>query len=237
MVYQGSKAKLVEWLLSILSSYIEKASFYYEPFCGGANFICEVSHGRRFASDVNPYLIALLKKVQEDPGAIPEFIDRETYYRVKRNKAAYEKWYVGLVAFCATYRGLFWGGHVGDDALQRSTQLLSNLRAQAFKLGGIDFFCADFRRVKVENFPKGGLFYLDPPYRGVSGYKYYFDHNAFYRWCGKVHSLGHEVFLSEFWAPSVFEEVSAQDRHDCLAPQEPGDEAPIVTEKIFRYVG
>jgi site-specific DNA-adenine methylase len=201
---------------------------------GGCNLLCRVPHGWRIGSDVNPYLVALLVKVRDDPSCLPEFISREEYYRVTRNRSSYPDWYVGAVAFCGSYRGLFLGGYAMENHVRRH---LDNLRKQSSLLKGIEFRCGDYCKVNVRGFPKGGLFLMDIPYKGTTGYDYRFDHDEFYRWCGHVHSLGHTVLLTEFWAPSVFREVGSMRRVDSLSVQSPGDNPPVVTERLFVYSG
>jgi site-specific DNA-adenine methylase len=220
-----------------MKPYLDSASFYYEPFMGGANLLCRVPHERRIGSDVNPYLVALLCKVRDDPSFLPDTISEEEYVRVSRDPGSYPDWHVGMVAFCATYRGLFWGGYARDEGGNRPRQLLNNLRSQAPLLKGVELRCSDFRRVNIKAFPKGGLFLADIPYKGTSGYRFRFDHDEFYRWCGYVHSLGHTVLLTEFWAPSVFTEIASVERADFLSAQFPGDVVPMVTERLFVYSG
>jgi hypothetical protein len=108
---------------------------------------------------------------------------------------------------------------------------------QASLLKGVEFRCCDYQVVKIKLLPPGGLFFCDIPYKGVAGYAYRFNHDEFYRWCGCVSSLGHTVLLTEFQAPSVFEEVAFVDRLDFLSVQYPGDVASVVTERLFVYRG
>jgi site-specific DNA-adenine methylase len=215
-----------------MKPYLEKASFYYEPFVGGANLLCRVPHERRIGSDINRYLVALLSKVRDDPSCLPEFISGEEYHGVLRNPASYSDWYVGLVAFCASFRGKFWGSYAQNEERDFIQRQLGNLRKQASRLKGIEFRCSDYRRVKVGLFPKGGLFLADIPYKGTSGYRFRFDHDEFYRWCGYVHGLGHTILLTEFWAPSVFVEIASVKRRDYMNPG-----ASTVTERLFLYRG
>ena len=237
MVYQGSKAKLVDWLLPLMKPYLDKAPVYYEPFVGGANMICKVPHAVRIGSDSNKYLIALLKKVQEDVTVLPAEIDEDTYTRVKASPGVFEPWFVGMVAFCATFRGIYWGGFARDEGGKRPSQLLNNLRQQAPLLNGIEFRCADYRRIKYSKFSPGTLFYCDIPYKSTSGYDQYFDHDAFYRWCYGVHNAGHTILLSEFWAPSCFEELGNTKRIDTLCCSYEGDKPQEVTERLFVFRG
>jgi site-specific DNA-adenine methylase len=228
---------MVDWLVPLMKPFLDKASFYYEPFMGGLNLLCQVDHPVRIGSDINPYLVALFQKVQEDASCIPDTITEDEYKRVAANPAAFPKWLVGLVAFCATYRGLYWGGYARDPGGNRPRQLLNNLRSQAPLIRGIKLFCADYRRVRIEGLPEGGLILCDIPYRGTSGYGFHFDHDGFYRWCGKAAGMGHTVLLTEFWAPSVFECAGSFERYDFLHAQFEGDEVPKVVEKLFVYRG
>jgi DNA adenine methylase len=61
------------------------------------------------------------------------------------------------------------------------------------------------------------IVYCDPPYRGTCGYKSnkgsnVFDHDHFYSWCDDLAARGLAVFVSEFSAPSYWEEVWSEER-------------------------
>ena len=236
MLYMGSKARLADWLIGLMKPYLEKAPVYCEPFVGGANLICRVPHPVRIGSDSNKYLIALLKKVQEDSTVLPATIDKETYENVRKNQGAFDPWYVGMVAFCGSQLCFFWGGYSYEDPKSNCFQRLNNLRKQAPLLKGIEFRCIDYRRIRVDKFPPGSLFYCDPPYKDTAGYKgQYFDHDAFYRWCGMVSGVGHIVLLSEFQAPPCFEELGSVQRSHPIDPMK--FEPTEVTERLFIYRG
>jgi DNA adenine methylase len=236
MVFQGSKARLVGWLLPLLKPYLERASFYYEPFMGGANLLCKVPHKKRIGSDVNPYLVALLSKVRDDPSCLPYTVLEEEFSRVLKNPGDFPKWYVGMVAFCATYNGIYRGSYARGER-NYIVLMLDNLRNQAPFLKGIDFRCSDFRKVNFGLFPKGGLILADIPYRGTTGYRYRFDHDEFYRWCRYVHGLGHTILLTEFWAPSCFVELASVERHNFMSGPSPGAVVSTVIERLFLFRG
>jgi site-specific DNA-adenine methylase len=215
-----------------MKPYLDRASFYYEPFMGGCNLLCRVQHKRRIGSDINRYLVALLSNVRDNPSCLPGFISGEEYFKVSENPTSYPDWYVGAVAFCASFRGLFWGGYAKDEERNYIQEHLNNLRRQASLLKGIEFRCLDYRKVNVKLFPKGGLFLADIPYKGTSGYGFRFDHDEFYRWCRYVHGLGHTILLTEFWAPSVFEEIASVERRDYMSLR-----SSTVTERLFLFRG
>ena len=236
MLYLGSKVRLVPWLLPLMEPYLKKAPVYYEPFVGGANLICKVPHPIRIGSDSNKYLIALLKKVQQDATVLPSTIDKETYENVRKNQASFDPWYVGMVGFCGSRLNHFWNGYSLEHPKSTIFQHLNSLRKQAPLLKGIEFRYLDYRKVPADKLPTGTLIYCDPPYKDTSGYKgQHFDHDAFYRWCGIAHGYGHTVLLSEFQAPSCFEELGSTVRRHPIDPMK--FEPTEVIERLFIYKG
>lgn len=98
MIYQGSKNRISKHILPIVTKYLAENRYYVEPFCGGCNLIDKIDHPFRMANDINKYLIALFKYVLAGK-ALPNFIEKAEYYKVKANKDDYEDWYVGFVGF------------------------------------------------------------------------------------------------------------------------------------------
>ncbi len=60
--------------------------------------------------DTHEELIQLLKYAQEFSMLLPETVTEDTYKDVRDNKEKYEKWYVGLVGFCASFGAKYFGG-------------------------------------------------------------------------------------------------------------------------------
>ena len=60
----GSKARISKDILPLILKDRKSNQYYVEPFIGGANTISKVD-GKRIGSDINPYLIILLKSIQE----------------------------------------------------------------------------------------------------------------------------------------------------------------------------
>ena len=112
MVYQGSKDRISKHIIPIVTKYLTLNRYYVEPFCGGCNLIDKIDHHLRMANDINKYLIALFEYVLADK-ALPNFIERGEYYKVKANKDDYEDWYVGFVGFICSTRGKFFDSYAG----------------------------------------------------------------------------------------------------------------------------
>lgn len=204
MVYMGSKARLAKYIAPIIQSYITPHTVgYLEPFVGGANMIQHIKHDRRFGSDINKYLIALLKYAQDLSNVLPETILEEEYNKVKNNKDSYPDWYVGLIGFCASYSGKFFGGYPRDRQTGRDlpNEMLRNLKAQIPFLQNVNFKCTEFSKIKPL---KGFVIYCDPPYFGTTKYKCDLDHSIFWDWV-RTYSKNNIVLVSEYTAPDDFE--------------------------------
>ncbi len=208
MKYVGSKARLSKQLAPIIQSYIDnmgdRCNGYWEPFVGGANMIDKIKCFRKMGSDIHPYLIALLNHIRETTDDVPDTITKDEYDAVRANPGTYPDWYVGLVGFCASYNGKWWGGYANGVKTKIGTvrnytdESIRNLKKQAPNLKEIAFFCGDCTRVSNA---KGYAIYCDPPYRDTTKYATGdFDYDKFYAWCKEM-SKNNTVLISEYWMP------------------------------------
>lgn len=207
MVYIGSKSRIAKEIVPIIQSYIDKNNIhnYLEPFCGGGNVIDKVKCEHKYASDVHPYLIALLKQAQKDISAFPETITLEEYKDVKDNKEKYPTWYVGLVGFCASFGEGYFEGYARDKKGIRNipNERIRNLIKQSPNLKDIQFTCCDFRHIKptIKNF----VIYCDIPYKNSKKYKTNdFPYDEFYDWCRQM-AKNNIILVSEYNCPNDFE--------------------------------
>lgn len=141
MIYVGSKNRLSKQIAPIIQRYviekmIHKGNGYWEPFVGGANMIDKIRCYRKCGSDTHPYLIALLKHVQQTTDDLPDTITEDEYNAVKAHPSNYPDWYVGLVGFCS-FGGKWWGGYPrsfkNDGVTPRDmpNEIIRNLKKQA----------------------------------------------------------------------------------------------------------
>lgn len=227
----GSKARLVKYLAPIIQSYITSDTVgYLEPFVGGANMIQHIKHDRRYASDINRYLIALLQYSQDTNNPLPETITEDEYNRVKNNKDEYADWYVGLVGFCASFGSKFFGGYARDKSTNRNipTERINNLKEQREFLKNIHFKCTDFTKIKpLSNF----VIYCDPPYFGTTKYHSDLDHTMFWGWV-RNYSKNNIVLVSEYEAPKDFDCVFEKEVTTCLTTTKPYKKD---VERLFRW--
>lgn len=202
MRYVGSKNRLAKDLIPIIQPYVDKKGYYLEPFVGGANLIDKIKCNNKYGSDINKYLIALLKKAQTNINDIPNFISEDEYIKVKNNKDKYEDWYVGLVGFCCTFGSKWFGGYGrgfksdGITPRYQSEEAIRNLKNQSKNLKEIIFNCCSYKDINkdISNF----VIYCDPPYQGTIKYaNNNFDYDEFYNWCYDM-AQNNIVLVSEY---------------------------------------
>lgn len=199
----GSKNKLSKELVPIIQSFITSETIaYVEPFVGGANIIDKISCDRKIGLDIKVELIELLKYCQLLENRLPQHISEEEYVRVRDNKSEYEKWYVGLVGFCATYSAKWFNGYArsnrpNGEPRDMSNEAIRNLEKQRVNLVGIEFKAMDYRDLDTSNI-FDCVIYCDPPYRETTSYSTgEFNHLEFYEWCCKM-SKNNVVLVSEY---------------------------------------
>ena len=220
----GSKRQIAEQILAIILEGRKDGQYYVEPFCGGCNTIDKVP-GNRIANDINPYLIAMWKALSWgwDP---PKIIDREHYREVRecynQNTDAYPMHYIGWVGFVGSFNGKFFGGYSGHSVTRKTGEIrddigraVRNILAQAPLLDGVQFTNHSYADMII---PPNSIIYCDPPYAGVTKYKYSIDHENFWAWCRERVAEGHDVFVSEYNAPDDFICVWEQKLRMCVNP-------------------
>lgn len=158
----------------------------------------------KIGNDSHKYLIALLVHTSDSIDNIPDTITNEEYNAVRTNPDIYPDWYVGLVGFCASYNGKWFGGYANGVKTKIGTvrnytdEAIKNLKKQAPKLKDTMFVYGDFRKLCVNNM----VIYADPPYRDTTKYAVdNFPYDEFYAWCKDMTKRGDIVLVSEYWMP------------------------------------
>ena len=218
MKYMGSKNRLAKYILPIILKNRRESQWYVEPFCGGCNTIDKVS-GNRIASDNHFELIEMWKAIQSG-WEFPDTITETDYNRIRydKNAPAYLKGYVG---FNASYSGKWWGGMARYTSPQGKVQQFDKeahrfITRQLPYIKGIIFDCKEYDAL---NYPDNSLIYCDPPYKDTTEYKNTFNHEEFYKWCKRMKTLGHTIFISEYTMPDYFSCVWEKERRSSLTPE------------------
>jgi DNA adenine methylase len=174
----------------------------------------------------------------------PLEVSEQEYKEIKFQEPSALRSFIG---FGASFSGKFFGGYArngrGDDyvknaynslepkigrnyALNAANSLKKKMRANKFfetKFECIDFLTHDWSE-------KHGVYYLDPPYFGTTGYTHKFDNKLFWE---KVRELSKNniVICSEYKAPNDFECVLEIPTKTDMRTKN-GQEVRI--EKLFR---
>lgn len=233
MKYVGSKNNFAKEIVPIIQSYInDRTNNYIEPFVGGANIIDKINHHSKIGYDIHKYLIALLVHARDNEIRV-DTISKEEYSLVKNNMDKYKEWYVGLVGFCASYNGKWFGGYAGNCNTKQGirnydTEAINNITKQSKNLKNIRFVNKSFLEIDVTEL-KNCVIYCDIPYKDTTTYKTpEFPYDEFYKWC-RMLSKENTVLISEYNMPSDFKCIWEKEYKTTLDKSSRG----IRTEKLF----
>lgn len=213
MKYVGSKNRYAKEILPIILK-DRTDQIYIEPFVGGANTIDKVS-GPRIGADINPYLIAMFRALQD--GWVPPDSISETEYRdIRDNKQSYDPSLVGFVGFGCSFSGKWFGGYARGDGAKGARNYCAeskrNLLKQLPSIQNVHFVISDYINLYI---PYNSIVYCDPPYRNAEKYIDGINHDDFWHWVRKI-SQTSKVFVSEYTAPDDFECVWSKEVYNTL---------------------
>jgi DNA adenine methylase len=228
MVYVGGKSRIAKHIMPIILEGRKKGQTYVEPFCGGCNSL-EHATGKRKAYDVNKYLIAMWKELQQG-WVPPTYVSKQDYITVRNNKENFPEYFVGYLGFNCAFRSKFFSGYsnIGKCKLTHQQQKHNNIMKQIPKLKGVKFECKSFLELDFNDC----VIYCDPPYFNTG--KVYginsFDTESFWMWVRKQ-SKNNTVFVSEKIAPDDFECVWEKEIQNGLSV---GKDNKTIKEKLFK---
>ena len=242
MKYMGSKARIAKYILPIILKDRKPDQWYVEPFVGGANVINKVT-GNRLGADINKYLIAMFKGLQDD--CFRKFNHSKAHYDLVReeyNRGTnfnFTDFYIGYVGFMASANGRFFdGGYSGKSDTKIGTvrnyidESIRGMEKHIPTLNGIDFVCSGFLDLKI---PDNSIVYCDIPYKNTKQYAFSkgFDHDDFWDWAREKVNQGHKVFVSEYSAPEDFTCVWQQEVKSSLSANGKAGGNKKSIEKLF----
>lgn len=203
MQYLGGKSRIAKDISGIINQYSQDKTFV-SLFCGACSVESMVVAEHKILNDSHPYLIALLKAVQNGY-EMPEQLSKEQYYDVKANKNR-DMALTGFVGFGCSFGAKWWGGYAaGNSGTNYAKRAKNSLLRKMENLQDAEFLCGDYRNIKISD---GSVVYCDPPYAGTTGYSNSseFSHEDFWNYMREI-SKNNIVFISEIHAPDDFEVV------------------------------
>lgn len=196
MHYFGGKSKISKDLANVLNP-ITKDKPFVDLFCGACNVIEKITTASsRMANDNNPYLIALLKAVQD--GWEPPIVVSEEQYRYTMSHLDEDYALSGFIGIGCSFSGGWKNGYARaiDKGHNYPKDAHNSLLRQKPKLGGVTFTSCDYDKAPI---PVGAVVYCDPPYKGTTN-KYYarkFDYDAFTEWV-EANKEKYDIYISEY---------------------------------------
>lgn len=196
MHHFGGKFKISKDLANVLNP-ITKGKPFVDLFCGACNVVEKITTASsRMANDNNPYLIALLKAIQ-DGYEPPTRVTREQYNYVTshldENPAL-----SGFVDIGCSFSGGWKNGYARpiNKGHNYPKEAHNTLLRQKPKLEGVLFTSCGYDNALI---PDGAVVYCDPPYKGTTN-KYYtrkFDYDAFTKWV-EANKDKYDIYISEY---------------------------------------
>ena len=238
MKYMGSKNRIAKHILPIILKNRKENQYYVEPFVGGANMIDKVD-GLRIGNDVNKYLIAMWKGLQQSLDR-PYHIDKELYSLARtaynnNDNSVFSDFLIGWIGWMGSYNGRFFdGGYSGHLVGKRDyiIEQIRNTESQISKIKDIQFVHSNYDKLEI---PNNSIIYCDIPYKNTKQYSSSknFNYDNFWNWARKKSQEGHQVFVSEYNAPDDFEciwEMEVTNSMNTTKTYKP-------IEKLFKYKG
>lgn len=251
MNYFGSKQRISKYIVPIIQKEIDDNDihFYLEPMCGGLSIIDKIKCDRKFAYDINKYLIYLFIHMKED-GKLPDTVTKNIYDKARaawynnNQDREFKDWEIGCYGFLCSYNGRFFDGgwsYEGDEHRKDGTvkhryyyQERKNNLIKQFEqplCQDIMFGISDYRNLDcLEQY----VLYVDKPYENTKQFANSkdFDHDEFWN-VMREWSQNNIVLISELQAPDDFEVIWQQEVSRSIKAQ---DKSRAV-EKLFRWKG
>lgn len=225
MKYMGSKSRIAKYIVPIIQNYIDENHItkYAEPFVGGANIIDKIVCDKKLGTDLNEYLIELLKRVQAGL-SLYDTVSKELYDKARKafynsDFSEFDKWEIGCIGFLASYNGRWFDGGYAKSGYEKTKNGLryrdyykeskSNILKQKENIQNIHFYTRDYREyIGMKNF----VIYCDPPYQGTKQYinATNFDYEEFWQTI-RNWSKNNIVLISEQNAPNDFQCIWEQE--------------------------
>lgn len=239
MQYLGGKTRLAKRLVAAMAPY-RRGRPFWEPFCGGLSVSVELAKGGPgLVSDANPALIALYKGVANG-WQPPESLSEEMHAFAK--KLPDDQPLKAFAGFGCSFGGTWFGTYARSPVPTRN-YAATCARALARDIGALLDSGARVEHLDFLAFdpqPTPYFLYLDPPYRGTTGYKGVpdFDHDRFYE---RVRGWSRytDVFVSEFempWGLPIVEfERELSPTFQTAAARRGHSAKRIKTERLYHY--
>ena len=237
MKYLGGKHGIGKLISIFLSKQCppNTVNGYLEPFCGSLGVfknMTNLGYKTYIASDIQPDLIEMWKKIQKNILKIPKSISENEYNKLKNTKSPNAL--KAVAGFGLSFGGKYfagyaqkWAGNSGRNFLEEFKTSINKIQPLISK-SNVKFFNKSFTNFTPNNM----LIYCDPPYKNTVGYQTgEFNHDEFWEIMRKW-SKKNYVFISEEKAPKDFKVVWKKNKRRTLNATTRSNKM----EKLFVYI-
>ena len=185
----------------------------------------------RLGSDVQPFIVALMRAVR-DGWEAPSNVSREEYRHIKDNRDLYPPCLVGFVGFACSFGGKWWGGYASNKENHNYAAAGSRvLRILGGDLQGASLVNRSYKDLVI---PPDSLVYCDPPYKDTTASwgTGTWDSEEFWEWATELGRAGHSVWVSEYSAPFSFQLIWEKAVPKSLVLHDVGDRT---VEGLYKY--
>lgn len=201
MRYLGGKSKIGKKIAEVILKQTSARGSYYEPFLGGGEAFRHLAPNftETHAGDIHESLILMWQSAAK--GWIPPSITESEYAQLRSTEASPLQ---GFAEFGCSFGGKSWGGFARGEDRNYADESSRNVQKIALTMKFADIRRCSYSEWKPE---AGSVVYADPPYEGTTGYKFGFDHVAFWAKMEEWSRSGAFVFVSEYDAPDRWTEI------------------------------
>lgn len=237
MIYMGSKARIAKDILPIMLKDIGD-KYFVDCFCGGGNLIQFAECKNKIASDINPYTIAFLKRIQSEgcdwlPKNNKEFT-KQHYLWCKQNQDKCLQSVLGHIGYNLSYGGKWFNAWRADNTGKRDyvAEAYRGAIKQAEKIKDVKFECCSYDQLDI---PEESVIYCDIPYRNTVKYQAVdeIDYEKFYNWCKKMKCEGCSIYISEYNMP---EDFTCIWQKECKVQVSSKSNSILSVEKLFTLI-
>ncbi len=212
MKYLGAKHLIGNHIATYINNIVcpDMVDGYLEPFSGSLGVFKQMikyNYKKYIASDLQPDIILMWKKLQNNELILPRTFNEKTWLKLKNTKSPNEL--KAVAGFGMSFGGQYFSGYIQKHAKGSSRDFYKEFKNSLNKIqnliqkSNIKFYNKSYDSWEPINM----LIYCDPPYKNTVGYDTGdFDHDKFWETMRKW-SKNNYVFISEENAPEDFKVI------------------------------
>lgn len=210
--YAGSKGRCGRMIRTI-QSYVNPDGYFLDLFCGAGKVVQSIRCRTRVANDLDPYIISLLRSVQDGwnpPRSVSEG-EYRFYMNLRGDFTKHHDPMMGFAGYGCSFGARFFQGYARSrkGSVNFAASARTALLRQKPFLKEVEFYNMDYgafwKKWIRKEFPTLNTIYCDIPYKGTklvgSAVSVPFDHERFWHWAWGRSSEGNTVLVSEYTCP------------------------------------